>query len=85
MRLKANMRKQASWFSPRPDGDKVYATYKGTGKLGESAKGTYTWTGGTGKYTGLQGACEYTRYALRNATEQVFAGVNLSKGNYKLP
>ena len=70
-------------FNP-PDGDKAYATYKATGKVGESAKGTYTWTGGTGKYTGLKGGGEFTRYQLNNATEQVFASVSVAKGTYTL-
>ena len=38
-----------------PDGDKAFVTYKGSGNLGKDAKGTYTYVGGTGKYTGITG------------------------------
>ena len=67
------------------DGDKVYATYKGSGTLGKAAKGTWTYVGGTGKYVGIEGAGEFTRYALQNAKEGVFTSMSLTKGNYKLP
>jgi hypothetical protein len=67
------------------DGDKVYATYKGSGTLGKGAKGTWTYVGGTGKYVGIEGAGEFTRYGLQNATEGVWTSMSLTKGNYKLP
>lgn len=67
------------------DGDKIYATYKGSGTLGKSAKGTWTYVGGTGKYTGMGGSGEFTRHALQNATEGVWTSMSLWKGNYKLP
>jgi hypothetical protein len=44
-----------------PDGDKAFVTYKGSGNLGKDAKGTYTYVGGTGKYTGITGGGEFTR------------------------
>ncbi len=71
-------------FTP-PDGDKLYTTFKGSGTLGKTAKGTWTYTGGTGKYAGVEGSGEYNRYSLQYATEGVWTNMNLSKGNYKLP
>ena len=67
------------------DGDKVYATYTGSGTLGKQAKGTFTYTGGTGKYTGIQGGGEFTRYELRNATKGVWTSMSVVNTNYKLP
>jgi hypothetical protein len=68
-----------------PDGDKVYSTYKSSGKFGEPVKGTWTFAGGTGKYEGVQGGGEFTRYALRNAKEGVWTATSIMKSNYKLP
>ena len=68
-----------------PDGDKVYATWKGTGNLGKDAKGTYTYVGGTGKYTGITGGGEFTRSNLQPASKGVWAAITLFKGNWKLP
>jgi len=67
------------------DGDKVYATYKGSGILGKPVKGTITYVGGTGKYTGIQGGGEFTRYPLQNAIEGVFTAMSVTKASYKLP
>lgn len=67
------------------DGDKIYATYKGSGTLGKSAKGTWTYVGGTGKYTGMGGSGEFTRYPLQNAAEGVWTSMSVVNGNYKLP
>lgn len=67
------------------DGDKVYATYKASGTLGKTAKGTWTYVGGTGKYVGIEGSGEFTRYSLQYAKKGVFTSMSLTKGNYKLP
>lgn len=67
------------------DGDKVYSTYKSSGTFGKSAKGTFAYTGGTGRYTGIQGEGEFTRYPLRNANEGVWTSMSIVKANYKLP
>lgn len=67
------------------DGDKVYATWKGSGTFGKAVTGTFTYTGGTGKFTGIEGGGEFTRYALADATEGVWTSVSLAKANYKLP
>ncbi len=68
-----------------PDGDKVFATWKGSGNLGKNAKGTYTYVGGTGKYTGITGGDEFTRSNLQNVSKGVWAAITLFKGNWKLP
>ena len=67
------------------DGDKVYATYKGSGTFGKPVKGTFTYTGGTGKCTGIQGGGEFTRYPLQNATEGVWTAMSVTKASYKFP
>ena len=71
--------------STDPDGDKVFATWKGSGNLGKDAKGTYTYVGGTGKYTGITGGGEFTRSNLQPASKGVWAAITLFKGNWKLP
>ncbi len=68
-----------------PDGDKVFATWKGSGNLGKDAKGTYTYVGGTGKYTGITGGGEFTRSNLQPASKGVWSAITLFKGNWKLP
>jgi hypothetical protein len=68
-----------------PDGDIAFVIYKGSGNLGKDAKGTYTYVGGTGKYTGLSGGGEFTRSILQYATKGVWAAITLFKGNWKLP
>lgn len=67
------------------DGDKVYSTYKSSGKFGEPSKGTWTFTGGTGKYEGVQGGGEFTLHNLHNAKEGVWTAKSIWKNNYKLP
>jgi hypothetical protein len=69
----------------RPDGDQVFWTYKGTGKIGSGSKGTWTYVGGTGKLTGIQGNGEFTDFAARPAAEGTFQGYTRGKGQYKLP
>jgi len=69
----------------RPDGDQIFFTYKSSGALGRGSKGTYTFVGGTGKMTGIQGGGEYTEFVLRPAAEGTFQTYNRSKGKYKLP
>jgi hypothetical protein len=68
-----------------PDGDKVFFTYKASGTLRKSAKGTFTFVGGTGKFVGIQGGGEFTRHSLHPPAKGVFASFTISKGNWKLP
>jgi hypothetical protein len=67
------------------DGDKVYATAKGSGAVREHSNGVFAFTGGTGRYTGIQGGGEFTRFPLPPATEGVWMSMNIVTGNYKLP
>jgi hypothetical protein len=67
------------------DGDKVFATYKGSGTLRKSSKGTLTYVGGTGKYVGIQGSGEYTRYSLRPPTKGMIAAFSIAKSNWEVP
>lgn len=68
-----------------PDGDQVFQTYKASGKVGEVAKGTGTFVGGTGKLVGIQGTTEFTRQGVRPALPGTAQGYTRSKGSYKLP
>ncbi len=83
--VKGVFEETASMIITATDGDKIYATYKASGTFGKPAMGTWTWVGGTGKYTGIEGSGEFTRYALQNAAEGVSTSMSISKGNYKLP
>ena len=69
----------------RPDGDQMFLTYKGTGKMGVGAKEIQAIVGGTGKLAGIQGNAEYTRFPVRPAAEGTFQGYQKGKGQYKLP
>jgi hypothetical protein len=69
----------------RPDGDKIFVTYKATGKMGVGGKGTATFVGGTGKMAGIQGSSEFTRFNVRPVAEGTFQGYQRTKGQYKLP
>ena len=69
----------------RPDGDKIFSSYKEVGKLGGIIKGTNTFIGGTGKMTGIHGSFEYTATDVRPAAEGTFQGYMKCKGWYKLP
>jgi len=75
----------------RLDGDQVFVTYKAAGKLavpGKSpttAKGTFTFVGGTGKLAGITGGGEWTRVSVRPAAEGTTQSVANYTGKYKLP
>ncbi|MBI5069626.1 MAG: hypothetical protein HZB56_15430 [Deltaproteobacteria bacterium] len=69
----------------RPDGDQLFLTDKGTGRLGGQSQGTSTITGGTGKLAGITGTSEWTRYNVRSALEGTAQTVTRSKLSYKLP
>jgi len=69
----------------RPDGDKVFATYKASGTVGKSAKGTATYVGGTGKFEGITSTTEFNRYSLRPPAKGFFGSFSISKSTWKLP
>ena len=71
-------------FTP-PDGDKVYSAYKCSGKFGEPAKGTLTFTGGPGKDEGMHGGGELALYHLRKAKEGVGTATSIWQDTYKVP
>jgi len=70
-------------------GDKVFGTYEMTGNVNPGgvsfAKGTWTFTGGTGKAAGIQGSFEMNRRTVRSTLEGV--GISYTKGTirYTLP
>ncbi len=74
-----------------PDGDKAFFTFKASGILMKGGKQTNTFVGGTGKFAGLQGGAEATRFVLRSSGpsqppyQGTFQGMTKSKGHYKLP
>ena len=69
----------------RPDGDQIYMSYEGTGKMGAGAKGTMTIVGGTGKFEGMTGSGEWARTYLKGPAKGVGANFTKSTYNYKLP
>ena len=69
----------------RPDGDQIFSTEAATGKVGAASKGTATFTGGTGKMSGITGGYEFTRIGVRPAVEGTGQFITRSKMSYKLP
>ena len=68
----------------RPDKDKIYMSYEGTGK-GGVAKGDFILVGGTGKCTGITGSGEWTRTSLQGPVEGASASFSKSKASWKIP
>jgi hypothetical protein len=68
-------------------GDKFFMTYKGSGKMGKPiiVKGTFTYVGGTGKLSGIEGGGEFTRYSLQPPAEGKSASFSVTKAHWKLP
>ena len=69
----------------RPDGNQIYGSYEGTGKLGQSAKGSFTFVGGTEKCAGITGTGEWTRTSLKGPAKGVGAAIFKSTYNWKIP
>ena len=65
------------------DGDKAYATFDQKGVLFQLAEGTFTFVGGTGKYTGITGGGESRWTPTPMAKDDVYHGVSKMKGHYK--
>ena len=70
-----------------PDGDKIFATYEATGKLGGiERKITFTFVGGTGKCVGIEGGGELTGVSgLRHATKEVRQSASVGRFHWKIP
>ena len=61
--------------------DKAFLVWKGTIDPATGFQGTYQWTGGTGKYTGLQGNNTFQATRIGSSSE----GRGLMKGEWQLP
>ncbi len=83
--VKGVFKETGFYVATAPNGDKVFATYKGSGNLGKDSKGTYTYVGGTGKYTGITGGGEFTRIGFQPPSKGMWAASTLFKGHWKLP
>jgi hypothetical protein len=69
----------------RPDGDKIFVSFKNSGQMGKSAKGTGSIVGGTGKFVGITGTIEHNRHMLLPPAKGVSASFTVGKGSWKLP
>ncbi len=67
-------------------GDKVFMTYKASGKMGKPpiVKGVTTIVGGTGKLKGIQGGGEFTRYSLQPPAKGAAASFSVSKIHWEI-
>lgn len=68
----------------RPDKDKIFMSYEGTGK-GGVAKGNYILVGGTGKCEGITGNGEWARTSLQGPVKGAGASFSKSTGSWKIP
>ncbi len=67
-------------------GDKVFMTYKCSGKMGKPTivKGTFSFVGGTGEMKGIQGNGEFTRYSLQPPAKGAAASFSVSKTHWEI-
>jgi hypothetical protein len=63
------------------DGDKVFTAWQGKGTAPGIEGGTFEWTGGTGKFTGIQGNNTFHRTAIGKTT----ASSIVWDGEWRLP
>jgi hypothetical protein len=63
------------------DGDKAFLAWRGKGIGPGSSAGTFEWTGGTGKYSGLQGNNNYRAASIGKTG----AFIGLFEGDWRLP
>jgi hypothetical protein len=70
-----------------PDGDKILCEIKEDKTLPapNPNKGTFKFIGGTGKFSGITGTGEYTRYYIQPAKKGTTSAVSHSKSHWKLP
>jgi hypothetical protein len=70
-----------------PDGDKVFAELKedDTPSPPKPSKGSGKYIGGTGKFAGIEGTFEYSRYYVRPAKDGTVQEVAHVKSHWKLP
>jgi hypothetical protein len=70
-----------------PDGDKVIVELKEDKTLPAPNvnKGTGKFVGGTGKFAGIEGTMEYTRYYVKPAKKGTVQAVAHTKSHWKLP
>ena len=70
-----------------PDGDKVLCELKENKTLPapNPNQGTIKFIGGTGKFAGIKGGGEYTRYYIQPAKKGTITAVSRSKTHWKLP
>jgi predicted amidohydrolase len=67
-----------------PTGDKAFATYKRSGKLGAPTEGTIEFVGGTGKLTGIEGKGTFTS-TVRSVAEGTIRSDTSISIHWKLP
>ena len=67
------------------NGDQIYGSYEGTGTLGQGAKGSMTFVGGTGKCAGITGSGEWTRTNLKGPAKDVGSSISKFTYNWKIP
>jgi hypothetical protein len=67
------------------NGDQIYASYEGTGKIGQGAKGLTTFVGGTEKCVGITGSGEWARSNLKGPAKGVGASLMKFNYNWKIP
>lgn len=63
------------------DGDKLFSSWQGKGTGPGSGGGTFEWTGGTGKYSGIQGHNTYRGGGIGNT----IGFANVVAGEWRLP
>ena len=68
-----------------PNGDKIYMSYEGSGKMGEPMKGSSNLIGGTGNCVGITGTGEFTRAMLKGPAEGIGASMSVGKVSWKVP
>lgn len=66
------------------DGDQLLLTHEAIGSM-DSAKATFKFVEGTGKYAGIQGGGDWTWTSVPAATDGTFQGYGQMKGHWKLP